>query len=231
MRRPSAARRAARSGAALATLGCGAGLVLAGLDLTRPAPPLDAAAVARGGAAYAAHCTGCHGVPGGPAPPLDATGHAWRHPDAQLAGIIAAGNAVPGPAAATMPGFAGQLGPDGIADLLAYLKSTWPAACCGAGRRRPARGTTGRCCGRWRRTRPRPCPAPACRRRPDLGPLPSRRAGPAAPAGQAAPRRGEWGEDHPAVAVAARVAPGRTTAPRALPAMTAAEVERVQAWS
>ncbi|WP_165982533.1 c-type cytochrome [Dankookia rubra] len=124
---PSLARRAAGPGAALAALGCGAGLVVAGLGLTRSAPALDAAAVARGAATYAAHCTECHGVPGGPAPPLDAGGHAWRHADEELAGIIALGIGGPGRQGVAMPGFAGQLGPDGIADLVAYLKSTWPA--------------------------------------------------------------------------------------------------------
>jgi mono/diheme cytochrome c family protein len=125
MPRPFFTRRTASPG--LAALGCGAGLVLGGLALPPATPALDAAAVARGGAAHAAHCLACHGLPGGPAPPLDARGHAWRHPDAELAGIIAQGIGGSGRQGLAMPGFAGQLGPDGIADLVAYLKSTWPA--------------------------------------------------------------------------------------------------------
>lgn len=120
-------RGAAALAAALAALSCGAGLVAAGLALTREAPAVNAAAVARGAASHAALCTGCHGVPGGPAPPLDAAGHAWRHSDAQLARIIALGIGEAGRNPAAMPGFAEQLGPAGIADEVAYLKSRWPA--------------------------------------------------------------------------------------------------------
>jgi mono/diheme cytochrome c family protein len=120
-------RGAAALVAAAAALGSGAGLIAAGLALTRDTPAVDAAAAARGAAGHAALCMGCHGVPGGPAPPLDAAGHAWRHSDAQLARIIALGIGEAGGKAAAMPGFAAQLGRDGIADQVAYLKSRWPA--------------------------------------------------------------------------------------------------------
>lgn len=120
-------RSAAAVAAALATLGCGAGLIAAGLALTREAPAVDAAAVARGAADHVALCLRCHGALGGPAPPLDATGHAWQHSDVQLARIIALGIAEGGGKSPAMPGFADQLGDAGVADQIAYLKSRWPA--------------------------------------------------------------------------------------------------------
>lgn len=125
---------------AVSVLAAGAGLVGAGLAW---APRGDAQAVARGGRIYAAECAICHGArleggpaparPGAPgplAPPLGATGHAWRHPDAQLAAAVARGTEGAAPAGVprvTMPAFADRLGPDGIDAVLAYVKSHWPA--------------------------------------------------------------------------------------------------------
>lgn len=145
---------------AVSALAAGAGLVGIGLAW---APRGDAQAVARGARIYAAECAACHGArlegatapPGAPGPlppPLGATGHAWRHPDARLAATVAHGTrsdpagGTPGtvpdgaPGAASggapgaapsgapgMPAFADRLGPDGIADVLAYVKSHWPA--------------------------------------------------------------------------------------------------------
>ena len=62
------------------------------------ADPNDAAQVAEGRAVYAAQCASCHGanlegqpdwrvrLPNGrlPAPPHDASGHTWHHPDKAL---------------------------------------------------------------------------------------------------------------------------------------------------
>ena len=87
--------------------------------------PDDAGAVALGGEAYAAHCAVCHGAalegqpdwrsPGPddllPAPPHDATGHTWHHPDAVLFALTKEGPAahVGGGHRSAMPGFAGTL--------------------------------------------------------------------------------------------------------------------------
>ncbi|WP_039009241.1 c-type cytochrome [Cupriavidus sp. IDO] len=111
-------------------------------------PKLDAedrALVSRGKAIYASHCAACHGAhlegqpdwrnrrPNGrlPAPPQDATGHAWHHPDQVLFSITKDG-LVPGVSApagyeSDMPAFKSVLSDAEIASVLAYIKSTWPA--------------------------------------------------------------------------------------------------------
>lgn len=97
----------------------------------------------RGRAIYLDHCAGCHGVylegapnwqerlPDGrwPAPPHDATGHTFHHPDELLFTIVRDGpQAVLGPTYRTdMPAFAGILSDEEIRSVLAYIKSTWPA--------------------------------------------------------------------------------------------------------
>ncbi|MGH8635488.1 MAG: c-type cytochrome, partial [Burkholderiales bacterium] len=74
-----------------------------------PADPADPRQVARGEVIYARHCAACHGprlegqpnwqekLPTGrmPAPPHDASGHTWHHPDGVLFGITKSG-LVPG---------------------------------------------------------------------------------------------------------------------------------------
>jgi len=108
------------------------------------ADPTDAAQVARGRAVYAAHCAICHGAnlegqpnwqrrrPTGelPAPPHDASGHTWHHPDRVLFEITRNGPgayAPPGYVSA-MPAFGGTLSDDEIWAVLAFIKSTWPPA-------------------------------------------------------------------------------------------------------
>ncbi len=102
----------------------------------------DAAGIATGQEVYAAHCAACHGAalegqpdwrragPDGrlPAPPHDANGHTWHHPDAVLADIVRRGTAavVGGSYQSNMPGFADVLSEAEIAAVLAYIKSTWP---------------------------------------------------------------------------------------------------------
>jgi mono/diheme cytochrome c family protein len=114
--------------------------------LLRPALPRidpdDATQVALGQPVYAAQCARCHGarlegqpnwrdrMDNGrlPAPPHDADGHTWHHPDAQLFGITKHGLAPyvePG-YESDMPAFDGVLTDDQIAAVLAYIKSTWP---------------------------------------------------------------------------------------------------------
>lgn len=106
--------------------------------------PKDKALVAVGQRVYASHCAICHGanlegqpnwrqrLPNGrmPAPPHDAAGHTWHHPDALLFGIVKEG-LVPGKYAppryeSDMPAFGGRLSDDEIRAVLAYVKSTWP---------------------------------------------------------------------------------------------------------
>lgn len=109
-----------------------------------PADPQNPEQVARGKAVYAQHCAACHGarlegqpnwqekLPTGrmPAPPHDATGHTWHHPDHVLFGITKNG-LVPGKYAppkyeSDMPAFGGKLKDEEIWAVLAYIKSPWP---------------------------------------------------------------------------------------------------------
>jgi mono/diheme cytochrome c family protein len=65
---------------------------------------------------------------GRPAPPHDASGHTWHHPDALLFDIISRGAqafAQP-PQQYDMPAFGGILSDTEIWAVIAYLKSTWP---------------------------------------------------------------------------------------------------------
>ncbi|HJY77144.1 MAG TPA: cytochrome c [Burkholderiales bacterium] len=92
---------------------------------------------------YGQHCASCHGanlegqpewqkrLPNGrfPAPPHDATGHTWHHPDAVLFGITKHGLAPPyAPAGyeSDMPAFGGKLSDQEIRAVLAYIQSRWP---------------------------------------------------------------------------------------------------------
>jgi len=102
----------------------------------------DAAQVAQGQAVYAAQCARCHGVnlqgqpnwrerqTNGrlPAPPHDATGHSWHHPDGVLFGITKHGMSDYAPPGyqSDMLAFDGILTDEEIAAVLAYIKSRWP---------------------------------------------------------------------------------------------------------
>ncbi len=113
-------------------------------EKTSPADPGNLVQVARGKPVYEQHCASCHGaklegqpnwqskLPTGrmPAPPHDASGHTWHHPDSVLFGITKLG-LVPGRYAppgyeSDMPAFGKQLSDDDIWAVLAYIKSTWP---------------------------------------------------------------------------------------------------------
>lgn len=64
-----------------------------------------------------------------PAPPHDAGGHTWHHPDEVLFGITKYG-LVPGKYAppgyrSDMPAFAGVLEDSDIGAVLAYIKGSW----------------------------------------------------------------------------------------------------------
>jgi len=102
----------------------------------------DAEAIAFGRSLYAANCARCHGkslegqpdwqtrLPSGrlPAPPHDASGHTWHHPDKMLVGITKqslkpyAGQDYE----SDMPAFAGALSDKEVEAIIAYIKSTWP---------------------------------------------------------------------------------------------------------
>lgn len=102
----------------------------------------DAAAVARGETVYREHCLSCHGAQlegqaswqtrkaDGklPAPPHDATGHTWHHPDKMLFDITKYGIARYAPPGylSDMPAYEGTLSDAAIAAVLAYIKSHWP---------------------------------------------------------------------------------------------------------
>lgn len=105
--------------------------------------PDDAAQVARGAQIYSTYCAACHGAnlegqadwrqprASGrmPAPPHDASGHTWHHPDDVLFGITKYG-LIPGKYAppgyqSDMPAFANTLDDAEIRAVLAYIKSTW----------------------------------------------------------------------------------------------------------
>jgi mono/diheme cytochrome c family protein len=97
----------------------------------------------RGAAVYAANCAGCHGqtLEGQPdwhhlnaagrlpAPPLDGTGHGWRHSDAELFHMVkfsVLDQAGPG-YQTDMPAFDGKLPDADIQAVLAYIHSRWPS--------------------------------------------------------------------------------------------------------
>lgn len=110
-------------------------------SLLRPADP---ALLALGERVYAQQCAACHGAnlegqPNWrerdaqgflPAPPHDASGHTWHHPDRQLFeltkyGVAEAAN-LPG-YASRMPAYAGVLSDEEIVAVLSWIKSRWPA--------------------------------------------------------------------------------------------------------
>jgi mono/diheme cytochrome c family protein len=106
------------------------------------ANPNDASQVALGKTVYAAQCAACHGAnlegqPNWqtrradgklPAPPHDASGHTWHHPDAQLFAITKQGTAalVGDDYKTDMREFGSLLSDAEIWAVLAYIKSTWP---------------------------------------------------------------------------------------------------------
>jgi mono/diheme cytochrome c family protein len=91
---------------------------------------------------YAQHCASCHGaslegqpdwrkrLANGrfPAPPHDASGHTWHHPDEVLFAVTKHGLVPPyAPAGyeSDMPAFGGKLSDQEIRAVLAYIESRW----------------------------------------------------------------------------------------------------------
>ena len=105
----------------------------------------DAAVLATGQAVYVKHCAACHGArlegqsrwrerdASGrlPAPPHDASGHTWHHPDQVLFDITKHGVAKAAKLQgydSAMPAYAGVLTDAEIVAVLAWIKAQWPAA-------------------------------------------------------------------------------------------------------
>ncbi len=123
-----------------------AALAAGGWYLWGPPAPDEAAAdparLAIGKQVYDRRCASCHGAdlqgePNWqqrradgtlPAPPQDASGHTWHHPDQQLFVIVKEGvQAIAGPDyQSSMKGFGDVLGDDEIWAVLDYIKSRWP---------------------------------------------------------------------------------------------------------
>lgn len=104
--------------------------------------PGDVAQVEVGRRIYVGACASCHGtslegqanwqrrLSNGrlPAPPHDATGHTWHHPDEMLFRITKYGAGAYSVGYQTdMPAFETRLTDDEIAASLAFIKSTWAA--------------------------------------------------------------------------------------------------------
>ena len=108
------------------------------------ADPENASHVTRGKFVYIHHCASCHGaklegqpnwqekLPTGrmPAPPHDASGHTWHHPDSVLFGVskhgLVPGKYAPPKYQSDMPAFGGTLSDEEIWAVLAYVKASWP---------------------------------------------------------------------------------------------------------
>ncbi|WP_299970780.1 c-type cytochrome [uncultured Roseobacter sp.] len=98
--------------------------------------------LARGEKIYAEACAACHGAnlqgepnwrsPGAdgrlPAPPHDASGHTWHHPDRVLLDITMRGTAavVGRGYESNMPGFGDTYSEDELRDVLEWIKTQWP---------------------------------------------------------------------------------------------------------
>lgn len=128
------------------------GILIASLITSQPgrntAITADASQIADGRSLYVTYCASCHGLnlegqpnwqqplPNGmmPAPPHDATGHTWHHPDTFLFQITKYGgqSVAPPGYVSGMPAFGNQLTDRQIWAILAYIKSTWPPEIRGA---------------------------------------------------------------------------------------------------
>ncbi|MCW5659996.1 MAG: c-type cytochrome [Burkholderiaceae bacterium] len=124
------------------------------LALVEPRPPAqtathrlqpgDASVIARGERVYRTHCAACHGArlegqpnwrergPDGrlPAPPHDASGHTWHHPDEMLFKLTKYGLAKVANMkdyASAMPVYEGVLSDEEIVAVLSWIKAQWPA--------------------------------------------------------------------------------------------------------
>jgi S-disulfanyl-L-cysteine oxidoreductase SoxD len=107
--------------------------------------PDDPSVLAKGQRLYAAQCASCHGArlegqpnwrergPDGklPAPPHDASGHTWHHPDELLFRITKHGVAKAANLrdyGSAMPAYEGVLSDEEIVAVLSWIKAQWPAS-------------------------------------------------------------------------------------------------------
>ena len=105
--------------------------------------PGDAKVVAQGQSIYQTHCAACHGAklegqPNWrerdakgllPAPPHDASGHTWHHPDKVLVRITKLGVAKAANLKdynSAMPAYEGVLSDQEIVAVLSWIKAQWP---------------------------------------------------------------------------------------------------------
>ena len=105
--------------------------------------PGDAGVIARGERVYKTHCAACHGArlegqpnwrergPDGrlPAPPHDASGHTWHHPDEMLFRLTKYGLAKVANLkdyASAMPVYEEVLSDEEIIAVLSWIKAQWP---------------------------------------------------------------------------------------------------------
>ena len=119
----------------------GAGLWV-GFGRSDSGSAVSAERIALGRSLYAEHCASCHGAnlegqpnwrnrrPNGrmPAPPHDASGHTWHHPDEALFRVTKEGSAAVagGGYESDMPGFGEIMTDAEIRAVLAFIKSSWP---------------------------------------------------------------------------------------------------------
>ncbi len=94
----------------------------------RPAPPLATEEVlALGAQVYAENCAACHGAEGEghgqipEAPALNATEHAWHHPDGQIQRLILDGGQ-------QMPSFRDKLSNDEVVAVIRYIQTWWTSS-------------------------------------------------------------------------------------------------------
>jgi S-disulfanyl-L-cysteine oxidoreductase SoxD len=132
----------------VALAACGVFLALAGCEETPKGmvrlDTNDATVLATGQQVYAKHCAACHGgkLEGQPrwrerdasgrlpAPPHDASGHTWHHPDDVLFRITKYGVAKTAKLkdyVSAMPTYEGVLTDAEIVAVLSWIKSQWPA--------------------------------------------------------------------------------------------------------
>ena len=131
-------------GAAAVAAAAAAGWTFWPSPSTGRADPDDPRQVALGEAVYRENCASCHGakLEGQPdwrvrkadgrlpAPPHDETGHTWHHPDDPLFRITTLGlkpPLAPERYESDMPAFGPVLTDERIWDVLAFIKSRWPA--------------------------------------------------------------------------------------------------------